>query len=148
MARALDGLWLALVVAWVLLVAVAEGVPHRPRSAAALECVATVKEFARQYARSGCAKVLPYRLDVNELMADCVRGDDEDLRVVISKIKHVGEQAFAGPGACLPWLDDSDGVLLLPPPSSSPPPPLMRLAKQAFGSSHSSDHRPDGRALL
>lgn len=116
MMRGLDGLCTMMVVMWPLLTPVTQGVPHRPRSAATLECIANVKEYARQYARSGCAKVLPYRLDVNELMGDCFSTDDEDLRVVISKIKQVGKQAFTGEGACLPWSKDSDETLL--PPST------------------------------
>jgi hypothetical protein len=104
---------MVLVVTWSLLTTTTQGAPHRPRSAAALECVAAVKEFARQYARSGCAKDMAYRLDVNDLMGDCFRGDDEDIRIAFSKIKHIGEQAFTGQGACLPlaffrgaWLDE------------------------------------------
>ena len=115
--RKLDGFCM------VLLASVAQGVPHRPHSAAALECFAAVREFARKYSRSGCAKVLPYRLNVNELMADCLWGDDEDLRVVVSKIKSVGQQAFAGLGLCLPWIDDFDGDSPVPP---APPYPTIR----------------------
>jgi hypothetical protein len=117
MARVLDGLWLALVVAWALLISVADGVPHTPRSSGGLDCVATVREFAHRYKRSGCDRVLPFRLNVNELLADCMRGDSEDVRVVFSKLEEIGERAFAGDGACAARLDD-EGAEGLPPPTA------------------------------
>jgi len=120
---------MVLVVSWALLTSVTQGVPHRPHSAAALECLAVVREFARRYSRSGCAKVLPYRLNVKELVSDCLRGDEEGRRVVISKIKHVGDLADvfrrpAGTGTCLPWVDDFDGgdPAAPAPPSHTRPP--------------------------
>ena len=104
---------------WIILLVAVHAAPYRPYTTASLDCVATVNDYLRTSHIRRCAKSMPYssyRLHVNELMTDCLSGEDLEMRVVVSKIKQV--MGFAYDGECRPWHDDIDSH----PPSLPLPP--------------------------
>ena len=92
------------------------------------ECRVAVKEFVGKYTTNGCERVLPYRINLRDLLSECQNGS-EDIRVVFAKMKHIGEAAFSGSGACPTGDIARHGTVgteqeeegLPPPPSPSPP---------------------------
>lgn len=62
-------------------------------------CIDTMKRFLFKYNKLGCDKMYDYVLDVDEMQADCKRGD-EDIRVVYSKLETIGDHVFTTEHPC------------------------------------------------